>query len=98
MRRQPLKWAEKMPLSVLASHPPRCPLMGTGPSVGPCRVLWVGVRGAEQPLPVSPVVVHDLVVQVLLVGQVPVGCQVLLFCLLMEVAQFGCGGHKESMG
>ena len=51
--------------------------------------------GTEQPLPVSPVVVHDLVVQVLLVGQVPVGGQVLLVCLLMEVAQLGCRGHGE---
>lgn len=40
----------------------------------------------------SPVVVHDLVVQVLLVGQVPVGRQVLLVRLLVEVAQLGCGG------
>lgn len=52
----------------------------------------------EQPLPVSPVVVHDLVVQILLVGKIPVGCQVLLVHLLMEVTQLGCGGHEESVG
>lgn len=46
----------------------------------------------------SPVVVHDFVVQVLLVGQVPVGCQVLLVRLLMEVTQLGCRGHGESVG
>lgn len=59
-------------------------------------MLWVGGHGAEQPLPVSSVVVHDLVVQVLLVGQVPVGLQVLLVRLFVEVAQLGCGGRRES--
>lgn len=49
----------------------------------------------EQPLPVSPVVVHDLVVQVLLVGQVPVRGQVLLVCLLVEVAQLGFGDRES---
>lgn len=61
-------------------------------------MLWACGRGAEQPLPVSPVVVHDLVVQILLVGKVPVGRQVLLVHLLMEVTQLGCGGHEESVG
>lgn len=85
----------------LASQPPQCwpcLLMGTAPSTGARRVLWVGSHGAEQPLPVSPVVVHDLVVQVLLVGQVPVGRQVLLVRLLVEVAQLGCGGQGETAG
>lgn len=50
-----------------------------------------GGGGVEQPLPVSPVVVHDLVVQVLLVGQVPVCGQVLLVCLLMKVTYLGFG-------
>lgn len=72
--------------------------MGTAASTGARRVLWVGSHGAEQPLPVSAVVVHDLVVQVLLVGQVPVGRQVLLVRLLVEVAQLGCGGQGESVG
>ena len=72
--------------------------MGAAPSTGARRVLWVGGCGTEQPLPVSPVVVHDLVVQVLLVGQVPMGRQVLLVRLLVEVAQLGCGGHGESVG
>lgn len=52
---------------------------------------FVGGRGVEQPSPVSAVVVHDLVVQVLLVGQVPVRGQVLLVRLLVEVAQLGFG-------
>lgn len=51
----------------------------------------MGGGGVEQPLPVSPVVVHDLVVQVLLVGQVPVCGQVLLVCLLMKVTYLGFG-------
>lgn len=45
-----------------------------------------------------PVVVHDLVVQVLLVGQVPVRGQVLLVCLLMEVTQLGCRGTQGERG
>lgn len=45
-----------------------------------------------------PVVVHDLVVQVLLVGQVPVRGQVLLVCLLVEVTQLGCRGDRRRAG
>ena len=97
MTRQLLKWAEKnaiLDVHMLASHPPHCwpcLIMGTAPSAGTRWVLLVGGHGVEQPLPVSPVVVHDLVVQILLVGQVPVGRQVLLVCLLVEVTQLGCG-------
>lgn len=48
-------------------------------------------------VPVPAVVAQDLVVQVLLVGQVPVRGQVLLVCLLLEVAQLGFG-TRESGG
>lgn len=79
---------------MLASHPPHCwpcLLTAMAPSAGAHRVLW---RGAASP--VSPVVVHDLVVQVLLVGQVPVGRQVLLVRLLVEVTQLSYRGHRGS--
>lgn len=67
---------------------------------GHVRVLRsCGTDGeAEQPSPVPPVVVHDLVVQVLLVGQVPVRGQVLLVRLLMEVTQLGCRGTQGERG
>lgn len=81
-------------MRALAPHPPHCwpcLLMATAPSAGARQVLWHGAAS-----PVSPVVVHDLVVQVLLVGQVPVGRQVLLVCLLVEVSQLSCRGHRGS--